>query len=146
MSSMPIFFFLSCITQLTQCQLIFRQIFFVNWKVHKGLWLIWGHEGYAQCILQYSQKEGHEIKAAFQGSFKIRWPSTELWCQDMQTFYAIAMYPVLTINNRKYYNPWMPRDKSDFKSIILEHCIIKIVTRKIRCFFKQSVTGLADSL
>jgi len=41
--------------------------FFVIWNV-ENTW----------CILQNELNEGHETKAAFQGSFKLRWPSAAL--------------------------------------------------------------------
>jgi len=58
--------------QQAQFRLIFHQLFFVNWNMYKGLCVIEGCEG---CIFYNELNEGHETKAAFQGSFTLRWPS-----------------------------------------------------------------------
>ncbi len=42
---------------------------------YKGLWVIEGRGGYIQCILQIQLNEGCVMKAAFQGAFRLRWPS-----------------------------------------------------------------------
>jgi len=55
----------------------------MNWNVCKGLWVNKGHEENIQCILQNRLNEGHKMKAAFQGSSKLRWPTTV-------TFYEVA--------------------------------------------------------
>ncbi len=47
----------------------------MKWNGYKGLWVTEGREGYIPCILQIQLNEGRETKAAFQGSFWLRWPS-----------------------------------------------------------------------
>ncbi len=58
--------------------LVFRQFIFMKWNGYKGLWVIEGRRGYIPCILQIQLNEGREMKAVFQGSFRLRWPSATL--------------------------------------------------------------------